>query len=298
MDIVPQILVLALISSAVYALLATGLTLTFGTLEFVNLAHGDMAMVGAYIFFTAYSVQHLPLFIALVITTLAMALLGYLIERFTFRPVRNRQEFIPLLLSLGVGIVATSAITIFFGAGSKTYFSPGESSAVFHLANGAVTITLIQIIIILTAASLIGALYFFLHKTRTGKAIRAVADNKEVAAIMGISVNRSMSILFLIATALAGVAGVLVAFDQNFHPYMGTPLSVKIFAAIILGGVGKLHGAIVGAIIIALAENLVIGLTPIQSSYKELVIFVILIGILIIKPYGLFGGSKEEMESR
>ena len=115
---------------------------------------------------------------------------------------------------------------------------------------------------------------------------------------MGIDVNRTIMILFAIATTLAAVAGILVAFDQNLYPYMGLSLSIKVFAAIILGGVGKFRGAIVGAIIIGFSENLIVGLTSIKSSYKELIVFTIFIFVLMYKPYGIFGGQKEEVESR
>lgn len=298
MDILPQILLLALISSAVYALLATGLTLTFGTMEIINFAHGDMAMAGAFIFYTVYVVLGVPLAFSILLTILLSGIVGFIIEKTTFRPVRDKQEFIPLILSIGVAIIIISTVTMFYGGGSRTYFESGQVSPVYTFFDGTLTITLVQIAIITSAIVLLTALYLFLQKTKTGKAIRAVSDDKEVAAIMGINVNRMISLLFIMATSLAGFAGILVAFDQNLYPSMGLPLSIKVFAAIILGGVGKFHGAIVGALIIGFSENLLVGLTPIKASYKELLAFIIIITILLIKPYGLFGGKKEEIESR
>ncbi len=298
MEILPQIIVFAIIASAIYALLATGLTLTFSTLEFINFAHGDMAMLGAFFFFSLYVSHGLPLTIALLLTIIIAALLGIVIERTTFRPVRDKMAFIPLVLSIGVAILAQSLITMFYGGGSQSYYKGGGSATVYNLFDGKIIITLGQIMIVVTAIVLLTGLYIFLKKTRTGKAIRAVSDNKEVAAIMGIDVNRTIMILFAIATTLAAVAGVLVAFDQNLYPYMGLMLSIKVFAAIVIGGVGKFRGAILGAIIIGFSENLIVGLTSIKSSYKELIVFTILIFVLMYKPYGIFGGQKEEIESR
>ena len=298
MDILPQILVISIIASAVYALIAAGLTLTFGTLEFINFAHGEMAMVGAFTFFSSHISFGIPLIISLAITALVIGLLGILIEKTTFSPVRDKQDFIPLVMSIGISIILQSLVIIFYGAGSETYNKSGEIPTIYNLFDGAVTITLTQILIIITSVVLITGLFLFLKKTKTGKAIRAVSDSKEVSAIVGINVNRTITTLFFIASGLAAIAGVLIAFDQNFHPRMGLQLSLKSFAAIVLGGVGKLHGAILGAIIIGFSENLIVGLTNISSNYKEIIVFTILILVLLIKPYGLFGGRKEELESR
>ncbi len=298
MDILLQILIIATISSAIYVLISIGLTLTFGVLEFINFAHGEMAMIGAYTFFTSYIQFQIPLVISLIITALTVAALGILIERLTFRPVRDKQEFIPLVLAIGVSIILQSAAIMIYGAGSKNYAVDGALPTIYTFFDGKASITLPQVLIIATAIILTTALWAFLKYSKTGKAIRAVSDNKEVAAIMGINVDKTITTLFAIAAGLAAVAGVLVAFDQNLHPRMGILISIKAFAAIVLGGVGKFHGAIIGAIIIAFTENLVVGLTGISASYKELIVFTLFIFIILVKPYGIFGGRKEEMESR
>lgn len=297
MDILPQIIVISLISASIYMLIAAGLTLTFGALEFINFAHGDTAMLGGYAFFTLYITLGLPLLLSLALSALLIGILGILIERFTFRPVRDKQDFIPLILSIGISIIIQSLVLMLYGGGSKSY-SNGELPTIYSYLDGKVTITLTQIMIIVTSITLVTILHFWLKKSKTGKAIRAVSDNKEIAAIMGIDVNKTIVIIFSISSALAAVAGTLIAFDQNLNPRMGLMLSIKAFAAIVLGGVGKFHGAILGAIIIAFSENLIVGLTDISTSYKETIVFTIFIAILLIKPYGLFGGSKQEVESR
>ncbi len=298
MEILPQILLIALISSAIYALLAAGLTLTFGTLEFINFAHGDMAMIGAYSFFSAYVIFGLPLIASLTIMIVFMALLGLLIEKTTFKPVRDKQEFIPLVLSIGVAIILQAFVTMRFGGSSQSYYQNAESSQIFRLFDGQLIVTLPQIMIITVSISLLIGLGLFLKYSKTGKAIRAVSDNKQVAEILGINVDRTLSIVFVLASILAGIAGVLIAFDTSLYPRMGLILGIKVFAAIILGGVGKFWGAILGALIIGFGESLIIGLTSIPGSFKDLIVFTIFISVILFKPYGILGGRKEEIESR
>ena len=298
MEILPQLLVFALISASIYALIAAGLTLTFGTLEFINFAHGEMAMAGAYLFFTFYVLMGFSIPVSLAFTAICCTIIGLIIEKTTFRPVRDKQPFIPLVLSIGVTIIFQSVATILYGGGSQTYYNASEVSTSYKLLNGSVVITKAQVLIILVSATLFLATHLFLKHSRTGKAIRAVSDHKEIAAIMGINVNKTIATVFALGTMLAGVGGVLIAFDQNLFPLMGMMLSIKAFAVVVIAGVGHFHGVLLGALIIGLSETLIIGLTPISASYKDLIVFVIFIIILLFKPYGLFGGKKEEAESR
>lgn len=303
MELFLQILVFSVIASSVYTLISIGLTLTFSTLEFINFAHGEMATVGAFLFYSTFVVYDLPVILALMITLGACALIGMIIERFTFRPLKDRQEFLPLVLSIGVSILIKAIIILIYGGGTQTYFKENSenvmSQAVHVFGNNLqVTATVGQIVIFFVTIFLVGATYFFLQKTKTGKAIRAVADDKQVAAVMGVNVDRTLTIVFALGTLLAGIAGILIGFDKNLTPNMGLMLSVFAFASIILGGVGKFKGAIVGAIIIGFLENLGVHLLGIGSNYKELLIFTVFILILIFRPYGIFGGKKEEVESR
>jgi branched-chain amino acid transport system permease protein len=298
LDILPQLLVFSLLSASIYALISAGLTLTFGTLEFINFAHGEMAMAGAYSFFSFYVLMGLSIPLSLILTAIVMLAIGLIIERSTFRPVRDKQPFIPLVLSIGVSIIFQSAATMIYGGGSQTYYKASQVSTSYKFLDGSLIITQAQVLIILTAVVLLLSTYLFLKYSRTGKSIRAVSDDREIAAIMGIDVNKTISILFGLATMLAGIGGVLVAFDQNLFPLMGLMLSIKAFAVVVIAGVGHFKGVIWGALIIGLSENLITGLTPISSSYKDLIVFVIFITILLFKPYGLFGGKKEEAESR
>jgi len=298
MEFLPEILFTSLVASSVYILISVGLTLTFGVLEFINFAHGEMAMLGAFIFFSLYISSGLPLIIAILLTAIIVGLIGVAIEKTTFKPVRDKQEFIPLVLSVGVSLIIQAFAIMIWGAGSKTYQLTSAKPKIYEFLGGKLTITPTELTIIISSAILTAGLYFFLKYSRTGKAIRAVSDNKQVAAIMGINVNKTITLLFAIGSGLAAIGGILIAFDQNLHPRMGLELSIKAFAAIIIGGVGKLHGAIIGALIIGFSENLVVGLTPLKASYKHLVVFILFVIVLLIKPYGIFGGRKEEIESR
>ena len=297
MEILPQLLIFAVITSAIYMLVAAGLTLTFGVLEFINFAHGDVAMLGSYVFFWLYILMDLGIVPAFILTALLIAIFGILMERTTFKPVRDRQEFIPLVLSVGVAIFLQAAVIFTFGADSKNY-SKGESSQVFQLFDGRASITMSQIAIILSSIIILTILGTWLKKSKTGKAIRAVSDDKSVAAIVGINVDRTITILFAIGSMLAGIAGLLLAFDQNLNPKMGLMLSVKGFAALIIGGVGNFGGAILGAIIIGFSEVLITGLTPIPSGYRDSITFVLLVIVLLWRPYGILNPSKEQAESR
>lgn len=252
-------------------------------------------MTGAFLFFALYSGLHWPLFLSFALTLFGITFLGIFIEKTTFRPVRDKQEFIPLILSIGVSIILVSTVTMIFGGGSQTYIEAAPT--IFHLMQDSV-ITLPQVLIIITSCIVIAGLFLFLRMTKIGKAIRAVSDNKMVASILGIDVNKTIMMTFALASFLAALGGILVAFDQNLSPRMGLALSIKVFAAITLGGVGNLFGAVIGAFIIGFTENFLIAYTSVPGSFKEAFVFMILIFVLLFRPYGLFGGKKEEMESR
>lgn len=298
LEIIPQLIIIALIISSVLALVATGLTLTFGVLEFIHFGYGEMAMLGAYLFYTSHITFALDYISSALISIALVTVVGIIIEKFTFRPVRDRQAFIPLVLSIGTAIILQSLVLIFYGGTTKNLFEAGKVAEKYNFFNETVTITSVQILIIFTALSALIGLCLFLKYSKTGKAIRAVSDDREVAAIMGINVNRTISILFAIGSALAALAGILVGLDRNLTPNMGMLLTVYAFAVIVLGGVGKLKGAIIGAAIIGFIETFTLGLTSLKASSKELIIFTLLLLLLIFRPYGIFGGKKEEIESR
>lgn len=294
-DILPQLIVNGLIAGAIYALVALGLALIYGILRFVNFAHGNMAMVGAYLFFLANQWWGWSITLSIIFALSGIILIGLFIERIAFRPVRQSPLIVPLLLSIGVSILLESLTLIFFGSNIRsltTHIAP------HFLLGGRIAITDVQIIILLLTISIMVGLNLFLTKTKVGKAIRAVADNREVSAILGINLNRIIAVIFILSSALAGIAGILVAYDQNLHPAMGLTLSIVAFSAVILGGLGNIKGAVLGGFFIGLAENILVGISiagfSIPTGYKSAVAFVALILILYLKPTGLLGTSAEE----
>lgn len=294
LEILPQIIWFSLLAGAIYALISIGLSLIFGILDFINFAHGDFAMLGAYLFFAFAIMLALPWWVALVLVVVISAAVGVVMEKVTLKPIRKSPPFNLLIVSIGVSALIQAFVVWRFGAGVKSYRVDGQSTTTFNFFDGNLIITQSQITLILAAIGLLAALYLFLKYSKTGKAIRAVADNQEVASILGINIDRTISIIFAIGTALAAIAGLLIANEQNLNNSMGISLGVKAFAAVILGGVGNLVGAVVGALVIGFSENFLIAFTPIPANFKDATVFTILIIMLFIRPNGILGEKAEE----
>ncbi len=285
-----------LIAGSLYAILALGLALIYGVLRFVNIAHGEIAITGAYAFYTFYILFGWPLIPSFFAAIAVLFIIVIIIEKCTFLPVRDAPPHIPLILSIGISLLLKNLLLLIYQPYARSLTTNVKSFAIF---SDIIRITDIQIIILISSVVLMLGLWAFLKYTRSGKAIRAVSDNKEVAAILGINVNRTITITFLVSAFLAGTAGILAAFDQNLHPNLGTFFAIKAFAAVILGSIGSIPGAVIGGYIIGLAENLLIAIPfgnfYIPSSYKDAIAFFILLLILYIKPTGLFGKKAEEV---
>lgn len=295
-EVLPQIIVNGLTAGALYALLALGLSLIYGVLRFVNFAHGETAMFGGYLFLTFNKILGWPFLPSFFSAVAALIIVGLIIEYTTFLPVKDSPSgLIPLITAIGVGLILRNLVLILWGS---QVHSLVISAKTHSFLNGKIIFTDVHIAIVLATIFLLAFLTIFLKKTRWGKAIRAVSDNKEVSAVLGIDVKNIITMVFIIATAFAGIAGVLVAFDQNLNHNMGTFLSIKAFAAVILGGIGSIHGSVLGGFIIGLAENLLIGIPfgdfYFPSGLKDALAFVIIIIILYFRPSGLFGTKLEE----
>lgn len=282
-----------LIAGSLYAVLAMGLALLYGVLRVVNLAHGELALTGAYSFYVFYILLGWPLIPSLLAGLSIFSLIILIIERLTFRPVREAPNFIPLIITIGLGLFLKNLLSLIFEIKSRSFNHPVISFSIF---SEQIRITDIQIIILITSILLMAGLWMFLKRTKTGRAIRALADNKEAAAILGIPVNRIITLVFLIAGLFAAIAGILAGFDQNIHPNLGTNFTIKSFAAVILGGIGSIPGAVLGAYFIGLAENVLIAIPIngwyIPTSYKDAIAFAALVAFLYFKPSGFFGAKK------
>ncbi|MFO0780479.1 MAG: branched-chain amino acid ABC transporter permease [Candidatus Gracilibacteria bacterium] len=294
LEILPQVLWYSLVASAIYTLIAIGLTLIFGVLGFINFAHGEMAMIGAYVLLALLVQFKLPFWLAFVLAFVFVAILGVVLEKLTFKKVRKSHPFKPLVISIGVSAFLQAVVILIFGSGVNSYRQAGQDVAqTFDFFDGNLVITDHQILLMIMAVVLLVGLAAFLKYSRTGKSLRAVADNKDIAAILGINVNRTISIIFALGSALAAIAGMLIAGEQNLNPTMGLALNVRAFAAVVLGGVGNIYGALVGAVIIGFCENFLVAFTPIPPSFKEAIVFFILILMLFVRPNGILGANAD-----
>ena len=284
-----QILVNGLIAGAIYALVAAGFSLIYSTVKFVHFAHGGVIALSAYMLYLFYSLLGLPFWLAAIIAIISGALFGVIIDYFIYRPLRKRRASptIILVASVSVLLLIESFNLIFFGADVKSinFLSVGTG-----LTLGPVIITSLQIFIVVSSLSLLILLFAFMKYTKMGKAMRAVADNKSVAEIVGISSERIYTWSFALGSLIAGFASVLIALEQNIEPTMGTALMIKGFTASIIGGVESVAGGVLGAFLLGLAENL--GIWWLPSSYKDAIAFVILFIFLLFRPEGILGVRK------
>ncbi len=295
-----QQLINGLTLGSVYALIALGYTMVYGILELINFAHGEIYMLGAYlgiillafltaIGLTAYSLP-LSIFIVLVLTVLFCSAYGFTVEKIAYKPLRNAQRLSPLISAIGVSIFLQNYVMLTQGATDKVFPSV-FGSAGFELFS--TRVTFLQAAIIVTSGLIMTLLHLFVMKTKTGKAMRSVAQDKVMASLVGINIDRVISITFIIGSGLAAVAGVMVAMYYGLVNYsIGYSAGIKAFTAAVLGGIGSIPGAMLGGIVLGLAESL--GASYISSEYKDAYAFIILIVILLLKPEGLLGKRGEE----
>lgn len=290
MEIFAQLLVNGLIAGGTYALAAVGYSMVYGALKFINFAHGSVAMVGAYFAFVLVVILHVPLVLAFLGCMLLTALLGVLVERVAYRPLRNAPKLASLTTAIAVSFVLDAAVMIVMGADIRSFNLAAQKS--YQI--GPVYITPIQSAIVITSLVFMVGLYLLLTRTRLGKAIRAVADGVGLSEISGINSNLIISAVFAIGSALAAASGALIGMDTNLQPTMGFIITIKAFAAVILGGLGNVWGAVVGAFLIGIAEN--IGVWFIPPVWKDTIAYSILILALFFWPTGIFG-KKEEAQA-
>lgn len=273
-----------------YALIALGYTMVYGIIKLINFAHGDIYMLGAYIGFAVITKLGLGFFPALIIAMVLCAIIGILTERIAYKPLRNSPRIALLITAIGVSFFMEYIMVYFVGANVRA-FPDVIPKTQYYLGN--VVINLQQIVILCTTIALMVLLQFIVHKTKIGKAMRAVSADRDAAELMGINVNRTISATFAIGSALAGAGGVMVGmFYNSINPLMGMLPGIKAFVAAVFGGIGIIPGAMIGGFGIGLIETLVSGYG--SSMYKDAVVFAILILVLIFKPAGLLGKNTRE----
>jgi len=284
---------------SIYALIALGYTMVYGILRLINFAHGDVYMVGAFAaYFLAMwtgaggaNASPLLAFLVLLAAMAICAALGMAIEFFAYRPVRRSSRLTALITAIGVSLLLENLGLRVFGADPK-FFPQLIAPRRVELLQG-VVVTNHQITVVVVSIALMVALTLFVHRTKTGKAMRAVAFNRDAASLMGIPVNRIITITFAIGSALAAAAGVLVALtNPKIEPLMGIMPGIKAFVAAVLGGIGSIPGAVIGGLLMGVSEYLVVGY--VSSTYRDGIAFVILILVLLIRPAGLLGRNVAE----
>lgn len=292
MEQILQQLINGLSLGSIYALIALGYTMVYGIIQLINFAHGDVYMVGAYVGYACMTHLHLGFFPSLLVAMAFCSLLGVIIERVAYKPLRKSTRIAVLITAIGVSLLLEYTMMYFAGAAVRSYPAlPGFMSQTFRL--GGVTITSLQIIIISVSVALMVALQFIVKRTRLGKAMRAVSQDRDAAQLMGISVDNTISFTFALGSALAGAAGVLVGVYYNsINPLMGILPGLKAFVAAVFGGIGLIPGALIGGYLIGTTETLVSGFG--FSTFRDAVVFAILIIVLIVKPSGLLGKNVRE----
>ena len=305
MDILLQQIINGLVQGSVYALVALGYTMVYGILGLINFAHGEVVMVGAMVALTATQLLAafgLPPLLVLLLSLMAAVMvcmaLGYAIERIAYRPLRNAPRLAPLITAIGVSIVLQNLAMIFWGREYHAFPALLPSSP--HMLAGAI-INEVQIVIVLVAIATMGGLLLLVHRTRLGRAMRAVAENPSAAALMGVNINAVIGTTFITGSALAAVAGVMVSANYGIvHYYMGSILGLKAFTAAVLGGIGNLRGAMLGGLLLGLIESLGAGYIGdlsggfFGSNYQDVFAFFVLIAVLIFRPSGLLGERVAE----
>jgi branched-chain amino acid transport system permease protein len=277
---------------SVYGLLALGYTMVYGIINLINFAHGDVYMLGAYVGFILTKYLHFGFFHSLLTAMVLCAALGVLIEKIAYKPIRKSTRIAALITAISVSLFLQYG-TMYFAKADIRSFPDILPNKDIKLFNSGVILNIRDIYIIFITLALMLILQYIIHRTKVGKAMRAVSQDSEAAQLMGINVNRTISYTFAIGSSLAGAAGVLVGVYYNtINPLMGTIPGLKAFIAAVIGGIGIIPGAMFGGFFLGMTETLVSAFGG--SMYKDGVAFGILILVLLLKPKGLFGRNLKE----
>ncbi|URA09751.1 branched-chain amino acid ABC transporter permease [Thermospira aquatica] len=285
---------------SIYALIALGYTMVYGILKFINFAHGEILMMGAYAGYFFYmalngeGVSSLSLFLfllAMIGSMLVSATLGVIVEKLAYKPLRTAPRLAPLLSAIGVSIILSNLAAFLFGTKSKRLDYPFPNETILL---GNVAITPHQILIVVSALVLMVALKLFVDYSKLGKAMRATSQNMNVAKLMGINTDFIISLTFAIGSALAAAAGMLVALEIKIYPTMGTLAGLKAFVAAVFGGIGNITGAMIGGVLLGVIETFGVAVLGIPQGLRDTVAFTILIFVLLFRPSGLLGKKEKE----
>ncbi len=277
---------------SIYAIIALGYTMVYGIAKMLNFAHGDVIMVGGFIIFTVVSTSGLPVWLGMILAVAGCTVLGVTIERLAYRPLRGATPLAVLITAIGVSYLLQNLALLIFGAAPKSFTSVVSVKAI-SLANGALTITGESIVTIATCIVIMIVLTLFVNKTKPGRAMHAVSEDRGAAQLMGVNVNATIALTFAIGSALAAIAGALLCSAYpTLTPYTGAMPGIKAFVAAVFGGIGSIPGAMVGGILLGLIESL--SRAYISSEMADAIVFLVLIIVLVVKPTGIFGKKIHE----
>lgn len=278
---------------SVYAIIALGYTMVYGIAKMLNFAHGDVIMIGAFAVFTIVSTMGLPVWLGILISIIICTVLGMVIERVAYKPLRNAVSPLAVLITaIGVSYLLQNVALLVFGADAKSFTSVVPFDG-FKLEDGLLNISGETIVTILACIIIMIGLTLFVNKTKAGQAMLAVSEDKGAAQLMGINVNGTIALTFAIGSALAAIAGVLLCSAYpSLTPYTGSMPGIKAFVAAVFGGIGSIPGAMIGGILLGIIE--IFGKAYISSQMADAIVFAVLIVVLLVKPTGILGKNIQE----
>ncbi len=275
---------------SIYALIALGYTMVYGIAKMLNFAHGDVIMIGGYVVFIAISTLYCPVWLAIAAGILSCTLLGVVIEKVAYKPLRTAPPLAVLITAIGVSYLLQNSALLIFGSQARSFTSVVPK---FSLPIGNVNVTGETIVTIVVSVLIMILLTLFVNRTKSGKAMLAVSEDKGAAQLMGINVNATITLTFAIGSALAGIASVLLCSTYpQISPYTGAMPGIKAFTAAVFGGIGSIPGAMIGGIVLGVIENL--SKAYISSELSDAIVFAVLIVILLVKPTGIMGKKINE----
>ena len=288
-----QFLINGISLGSVYAIIALGYTMVYGIAKMLNFAHGDVIMIGAYTVLTLMTGAGVHPLIAVLIGMVACTALGITIEKIAYKPLRNASSSLAVLITaIGVSYFLQNIALLIFGADTKSFINVISLKSV-SLADGQIVLTGTTIVTIIACIIIMSGLTLFVNKTKPGRAMKAVSEDRGAAQLMGVNVNATISLTFAIGSGLAAIAGVLLCSAYpSLTPYTGAMPGIKAFVAAVFGGIGSIPGAMVGGILLGIIE--ILGKAYISSQVADAIVFAVLIVVLLVKPTGLFGKNIQE----
>lgn len=277
---------------SIYAIIALGYTMVYGIAKMLNFAHGDVIMIGCYVVFTVMSTFHMNPLLSLLVAIVFCTVLGVVIEKIAYRPLRGANSLAVLITAIGVSYFLQNLALLVFGSDTKSFTSVIQAKPLV-LAGGKLKIPVITLVTVISCVIIMAALISFINRSKAGQAMLAVSEDRDAAQLMGVNVNNTISLTFAIGSGLAAVAGVLLCSAYpTLSPYTGAMPGIKAFTAAVFGGIGSIPGAFVGGILLGVIE--IMGRAYISSQLSDAIVFAVLIVVLLVKPTGILGRPIQE----